>query len=67
MLTPWLPVQEQYDKAGNKLEEAKDSVKDKYDDTQETIADKLATNPVEEAKAQGRIPADTETVLAAQK
>lgn len=52
-------MQETKDKAGNKLEDKKNKAKESYDDTQNTIADKISTNPAEEAKAHGQIPADT--------
>ena len=57
-------VQETYNKAGDKVEETKNDAKGKYDDTQQTIADKLATDPLEEARAHGQIPADTATINA---
>ena len=56
--------QDTYNKAGDKAEETKKDAKAKYDDTQQTIADKLATDPLEESKAHGQIPADTATVNA---
>lgn len=64
----FLPIlQETYNKAGDKAEETKKDAKAKYDDTQQTIADKLATDPLEEAKAHGQIPADTATVNSAKR
>jgi ElaB/YqjD/DUF883 family membrane-anchored ribosome-binding protein len=50
------------DEAGNKVEETKEDAKKKYEETQQTIADKLATDPIEESRAHGEIPADTATV-----
>ena len=57
-----VPLQDKTDKAGNKIEETKDDLKKSYDDTQQTIADKIATDPIEESRAHGEIPADTATV-----
>jgi len=46
-------------------EKTKEDAKNKYEDTQQTIADKLATDPIEESRAHGEIPADTATVNSA--
>ena len=52
-------MQESVNAAGDKVEDTKDAAKEKYD---KNITDNIATNPVEEAKAQGEIPANTAAV-----
>jgi hypothetical protein len=58
-------LQDQYDAAGNKVKQTEHDVKSKYEETQQTIAEKLATDPIEESRAHGEIPADTATVQSA--
>ena len=60
-------LQEKYDEAGNKIEESKEQAKKEYEETQQSIADQIATNPAEEARAQGEIPFDSATVKAVSK
>ena len=57
-------MQDKTDQAGNKIEETKDDIKKSYDETQKSIADQIATDPIEESRAHGEIPADTATVNA---
>lgn len=51
--------QESYKATGDKLQEKKDDAKESYD---RNVTDKIATNPIEESRAHGEIPANTEAV-----
>lgn len=52
-------MQETYNAAGDKVQEKKDDAKDVYN---RNVTDKIATNPVEESRAAGEIPANTAAV-----
>ena len=58
-------LQDTYNKAGDKANETKKDVKSSYKETQQSIADQIATDPIEESKAHGLVPTDTETLKAA--